>query len=202
MGDAIKTVIILICSVFFILTSRDSYATQVADPAWRGINQPVAVVRQIQEISFQVKHLQATGNRRGSKIIFSGPPSLDKAHSAQLLASHLALPLYRLDLASVTSKYIGETEKNLDRLFARAESGNWILLFDEADVLFGGRTNVQDSHEKYSNQVVSYLLQHIEAYSGLIIITSNNPATKNTIRHDHAIEFTAVAKLPRPPITP
>lgn len=201
MGDAIKTVIVFIFSVFLILTSRDSCATQVADPAWRGISQPAAVIRQIQDISSRVKQLQATGNLRGLKVIFYGPPSQDKANSAQLLASQLGLPLYRVDLASVTNKYIGETEKNLSKLFSAAESKNWVLFFDAADALFGKRTDVSDSHEKYANQEISYLLQRIEAFSGIIIITSNNPATKSKIRHDHAIEFTAATKPAWPPTT-
>ncbi len=193
----------VIVSIFFlILLSGGANAAQISDHDWRGINQPTAVIGQIQNIGSHLKQQQATGNRRGTKVLFAGPSSTGKTMAAQLLANHMGQTLYKLDLASVVSKYIGETEKNLDLLFARAESGNWILFFDDADALLGGRTNIQDSHDKYSNQTVSYLLQRMETFSGLIIITSNNPATKNRIRHDHAIEFTAVNKPAWPPITP
>jgi len=202
MGCTIKPAVFLTFLVIPLLLSHDTDAAQVVDPAWRGISQPVAVVRQIQAVGSQFKQLQAAGNRRGTRVIFSGPPSPDKANTGQLLANHLGQPLYRVDLGTVVSKYVGETEKNLDRLFTRAESGNWILFFDEADDLFGKRTDVHDSHDKYANQAASYLLQRMETFSGLIIISSNNPATKTTIRHEHAVEFNAVAKPPRPPITP
>ena len=88
--------------------------------------------------------------------------------------------VYRIDLSLVVSKFIGETEKNLSRLFVRAEHKNWILFFDEADALFGKRTNVRDAHDKYANQEISYLLQKIENYNGLLILASNFKANIDT----------------------
>jgi SpoVK/Ycf46/Vps4 family AAA+-type ATPase len=96
--------------------------------------------------------------------------------AAEVLARDLGIDLYRIDLASVVSKYIGETEKNLRRIFDAAESSGAILLFDEADALFGKRGDVKDSHDRYANIEVSYLLQRMEAYSGLAILTTNMKA--------------------------
>ena len=93
--------------------------------------------------------------------------------AAEVLAHELGLDLYRIDLAGVVSKYIGETEKNLRRVFDAAEDSGAILLFDEADALFGKRTEVKDSHDRYANIEVSYLLQRMEAYRGLAILTTN-----------------------------
>jgi SpoVK/Ycf46/Vps4 family AAA+-type ATPase len=93
--------------------------------------------------------------------------------AAEVLASELRLDLYRIDLSQVVSKYIGETEKNLRRVFDAAEDGGAILLFDEADALFGKRSEVKDSHDRYANIEISYLLQRMEAYRGLAILTTN-----------------------------
>jgi len=93
--------------------------------------------------------------------------------AGEVLAGELDLDLYRIDLSQVVSKYIGETEKNLRRVFDAAEAGGAILLFDEADALFGKRTEVRDSHDRYANIEVSYLLQRMEAYGGLAILTTN-----------------------------
>jgi vesicle-fusing ATPase len=93
--------------------------------------------------------------------------------AAEVLANHLGLDLYRIDLAGVVSKYIGETEKNLRRLFDAAERGGAVLLFDEADALFGKRTEVKDSHDRYANIEVNYLLQRMEDYRGLAILATN-----------------------------
>ena len=101
------------------------------------------------------------------------PSGTGKTMAAEVLASELRLDLYRIDLSSVVSKYIGETEKNLRRVFDAAEEGGAILLFDEADALFGKRSEVKDSHDRYANIEVSYLLQRMEAYRGLAILTTN-----------------------------
>ena len=93
--------------------------------------------------------------------------------AAEVLANELRLDLYRIDLACIVSKYIGETEKNLRRIFDKAEDGAAILLFDEADALFGKRSEVKDSHDRYANIEVSYLLQRMESYRGLAILTTN-----------------------------
>ncbi|MDJ0717751.1 MAG: ATP-binding protein [Prochloraceae cyanobacterium] len=109
----------------------------------------------------------------GISALFSGLSGTGKTMAAEVLANELRLELYRIDLSSVVSKYIGETEKNLRRVFDAAEQGGAILLFDEADALFGKRSEVKDSHDRYANIEVSYLLQRMEAYRGLAILTTN-----------------------------
>ncbi|HEX5159716.1 MAG TPA: AAA family ATPase [Ktedonobacterales bacterium] len=117
----------------------------------------------------------ATHGSRGLGIsaLFAGASGTGKTLAAEVLAHELRLDLYRIDLSSVVSKYIGETEKNLRRVFDAAEEGGAILLFDEADALFGKRSEVKDSHDRYANIEVSYLLQRMEAYRGLAILTTN-----------------------------
>jgi hypothetical protein len=117
----------------------------------------------------------AAKNSRGLGIsaLFAGPSGTGKTMAAEVLANKLFLDLYRIDLSSVVSKYIGETEKNLRRVFDAAEESGAILLFDEADALFGKRSEVKDSHDRYANIEVSYLLQRMEAYRGLAILTTN-----------------------------
>ncbi len=109
----------------------------------------------------------------GYRALFYGPPGTGKTLTASLLGKYTGRDVYRIDISMVVSKFIGETEKNLANLFDRAKDKNWILFFDEADALFGKRTNVQDAHDRYANQEVSYLLQRIEEYSGLVILASN-----------------------------
>jgi hypothetical protein len=116
----------------------------------------------------------------GISALFAGPSGTGKTMAAEVLASDLRLDLHRIDLATVVSKYIGETEKNLRRVFDAAESGGAILLFDEADALFGKRSEVRDSHDRYANIEVSYLLQRMEAYRGLAILTSNQKSALDT----------------------
>ena len=111
----------------------------------------------------------------GITAMFSGPSGTGKTLAADVLARELHLDLYRIELSSVVSKYIGETEKNLERIFDAAESGGVILLFDEADSIFGKRSDVKDSHDRHANTEVNYLLQRMEAYSGLAILTTNFP---------------------------
>lgn len=117
----------------------------------------------------------ADKGRRGLGIsaLFAGASGTGKTMAAEVLAQELQLDLYRIDLSAVVSKYIGETEKNLRRVFDAAEVGGAILLFDEADALFGKRSEVKDSHDRYANIEVSYLLQRMEAYRGLAILTTN-----------------------------
>jgi hypothetical protein len=109
----------------------------------------------------------------GISALFAGPSGTGKTMAAEVLADELCLDLYRIDLSAVVSKYIGETEKNLRRVFDAAEESGAILLFDEADALFGKRSEVKDSHDRYANIEVSYLLQRMEAYRGLAILTTN-----------------------------
>lgn len=110
---------------------------------------------------------------RGLTCLFSGPPGTGKTFAAQCLANELGLNLYRIDLSQVVSKYIGETEKALATVFDEAEAGHGVLLFDEADALFGKRSEVRDAHDRYANIEVGYLLQRIEAYEGVAILATN-----------------------------
>ncbi len=111
----------------------------------------------------------------GLGALFTGPSGTGKTVAAAAIARELGRPLQVVDLSRVVSKYIGETEKNIDRIFAEAEASGAVLLLDEADALFGKRSEVSDSHDRYANQEVSYLLQRIEACSGLVILTTNQP---------------------------
>ncbi len=113
------------------------------------------------------------GRGLGISALFHGSSGTGKTMAAEVLANEFGLDLYRIDLSAVVSKYIGETEKNLERIFTAAEGGGVILLFDEADALFGKRTEVKDSHDRHANVEVSYLLQRMEAYQGLAILTTN-----------------------------
>ncbi len=151
----------------------------------------------LRDVEVQVRHRQqvyeswgfATHSSRGLGIsaLFAGPSGTGKTMAAEVLARALDLDLVHIDLSSVVSKYIGETEKNLSRIFDAADRGGAILLFDEADALFGRRSEVKDSHDRYANIEVSYLLQRMEAYRGLAILTTNletslDPAFMRRIR--------------------
>ena len=125
----------------------------------------------------------------GYRVMLYGPPGTGKTLTAALLGKFTNRDVYRIDLSMVVSKYIGQTEKNLGRLFDKAENKDWILFFDEADAIFGKRTNVRDAHDKYANQEVSYLLQRIEAHPGLVILASNFKSNIDTAfsRRFHSI---------------
>jgi AAA+ superfamily predicted ATPase len=110
---------------------------------------------------------------QGLKVLFAGESGTGKTMAAQVLAAELGLELFRVDLATVVSKYIGETEKNLERIFTAADGSNAMLFFDEADALFGKRSEVSDSHDRYANIEVAYLLQRMEAYPGAVILATN-----------------------------
>ena len=128
----------------------------------------------------------------GFRVLFYGPPGTGKTMTACLLGKYTNRDVFRVDLSTVVSKYIGETEKNLSKLFDKAANKDWILFFDEADAIFGKRTSVRDAHDKYANQEVSYLLQRIENYSGLVILASNmkgNIDPSFTRRFNSIIEF-------------
>ncbi|MGH7429891.1 MAG: ATP-binding protein, partial [Candidatus Methylomirabilaceae bacterium] len=150
---------------------------------WADIVLPDDILRQLQEIAAQVAkrpHVYEQwgfGARlsrgRGISALFSGPSGTGKTMAAEILAHDLKLDLYRIDLAGVVSKYIGETEKNLRKVFDAAEQSGAILFFDEADALFGKRSEVKDSHDRYANIEISYLLQRMEDYRGLAILATN-----------------------------
>ena len=150
---------------------------------WDDIVLPDDLMRQLREIADQVAARSQVyeswgfGARlprgRGISALFSGPSGTGKTMAAEILANHLQLDLYRIDLAGVVSKYIGETEKNLRNVFDAAEQSGAILFFDEADALFGKRSEVRDSHDRYANIEVNYLLQRMEDYRGLAILCTN-----------------------------
>jgi hypothetical protein len=138
-----------------------------------------------------------TRYRTGVRALFTGPSGTGKTLAAGWIATRLGLPLYRVDLAAVTSKYIGETEKNLSQLLGRAEHAEVILFFDEADSLFGKRTDITDSNDRFANAQTNYLLQRIENYDGIVLLTSNSQARFDAAfarRLDFVISFPA----PRP----
>jgi SpoVK/Ycf46/Vps4 family AAA+-type ATPase len=121
--------------------------------------------------------------------------STGKIVAAEILAAHLGLGLYRIDLALVVSKYIGETEKNLDRVFDAVEGSGAILFFDEADALLGRRTGVRDSHDRYANMEISYLLERIENYAGLAILATNR---RRNLDASFLSRFRFVVEFPSP----
>ncbi|NES01812.1 MAG: ATP-binding protein [Okeania sp. SIO2F4] len=134
----------------------------------------------------------------GITALFAGASGTGKTMAAEVIARELRLDLYRIDLSSVVSKYIGETEKNLRQVFDKAETGGAILLFDEADALFGKRSDVKDSRDRYANLEVSYLLQRMEAYRGLAILTTN---LKEAIDNAFMRRIRFVVKFPLPDVT-
>jgi len=129
---------------------------------------------------------------RGITALFAGDSGVGKTMSAEVVAGDLGLDLYVIDLSTVVDKYIGETEKNLDRIFSEADRVNGILLFDEADAIFGKRSDVQDAHDRYANVEVAYLLQRMESFDGLAILTTNlrsNLDEAFTRRLDAIVDF-------------
>lgn len=176
----------------------DDLAQRIKPAAsWRDLVLPDLQLQTLREVAVHVRQrvtvyetwgFEKKGARGlGISALFSGISGTGKTMAAEVLANELRLDLYRIDLSAVVSKYIGETEKNLRRVFDAAEEGGAILLFDEADALFGKRSEVKDSHDRYANIEVSYLLQRMEAYRGLAILTTNlknalDPAFMRRIR--------------------
>jgi hypothetical protein len=150
---------------------------------WDDLVLPVATLDQLHELCDQIRFQhqvhdtwgfrRALGQGSGVTALFSGPPGTGKTMAGAVIAGEVGLDLYAVDLSAVVSKYIGETEKNLARIFREAQAGNAILLFDEADALFGKRTQVTDSHDRYANIETSYLLQRLDAYTGTVILATN-----------------------------
>lgn len=133
--------------------------------------------------------------RPGYRALFHGASGTGKTFASTLLGKSTGREVFRVDLSVVVSKYIGETEKNLSSLFEAAHRRDWILFFDEADALFGKRTSVKDSHDRYANQEVSYLLQRVEEYDGLCILASNLRAN---IDEAFLRRFNAIIRFPEP----
>ncbi|SMD45675.1 ATPases of the AAA+ class [Aquiflexum balticum DSM 16537] len=154
-----------------ITTQQDWEDVVLSAPVNEGISEIKNWLRFGKELKNNFKFGKKIKN--GFKVLFTGPPGTGKTLTASLLGKSCAMDVYRVDLSMVVSKYIGETEKNLSKVFDMAENKNWILFFDEADALFGKRSQTTDSHDRYANQEVSYLLQRIEDFDGLVILCSN-----------------------------
>ncbi len=150
---------------------------------WDELVLPEDSLAQLREICERVTHARTVwelwgfdrtvGGAQGVSALFTGPPGTGKTMAAQVIASELAIDLFAIDLSTMVSKYIGETEKNLETVFTAAAASNAVLFFDEADALFGRRTEVQDAHDRYANIETSYLLQRMETYDGIAILASN-----------------------------
>ena len=153
-----------------------------SDVTWDDLVVPRAVEDLLRELCLRVRHRQLVLDEwgfgrgalgRGTVALLSGPPGTGKTLAARVVAADLDRPVYRVDLGQVLDKYIGETEKKLDRVFAAGAETDAVLLFDEADALFGRRTEVRDSHDRYANHEVSHLLNRVEEYDGLALLTTN-----------------------------
>jgi AAA+ superfamily predicted ATPase len=150
---------------------------------WNDIVLPADHIAQLREICSQMRHrrtvLETWGfdahlaMGKGLNTLFAGPSGTGKTMAAEIVATDLGLELYKVDLSTLVSKYIGETEKNLDRIFIAAQEANAILFFDEADAIFGKRSEVKDAHDRYANIEVGYLLQKMEEYDGVVILATN-----------------------------
>lgn len=187
-----------------IVLSDDSVA-QLHELCARARHAPTV----LEQWGFGHKHAR----RGGVTALFAGQPGTGKTMAAEIVAGALGLELYRIDLSAVVSKYIGETEKNLERIFRAADRGDAVLLFDEADAIFGKRSEVRDAHDRYANVETAYLLQRLEAYDGLAILTTNlrgNIDEAFVRRLDFVLEFPmpeeaerlAIWRLALPPEAP
>ena len=170
---------------------------------WEDLSLIIKLRQQINDIKIWLNHNAFFMNewgmdkriKPGYRALFYGPPGTGKTLTATLLGKQFERDVYRIDLSQVVSKYIGETEKNLEKVFNKAENKNWILFFDEADALFGKRSNIQNAHDKYANQEISYLLQRVEDFPGLIILASNY---KSNIDQAFIRRFNAIIHFPMP----
>ncbi len=169
---------------------------------WGDLVLPDQVVERLGELTSRVRHRdrvkgdwgmgRRTTGGTGITALFAGDSGTGKTLSAEVIADDLGLDLYVIDLSSVIDKYVGETEKNLDKIFAEADRVNGVLLFDEADALFGKRSDVKDSHDRYANVEVAYLLQRMERFDGLAVLTTNLRANLDeafTRRLDVVVDF-------------
>lgn len=184
--------------------SRDFPARLLkTEMTWDELVLAPSTVEQIQELQAWIAYEEVLMNewelrrrlRPGYTCLFYGPPGTGKTLTATLLGKRVDKDVYRIDLSTVVSKYIGETEKNLERIFDRAEHMDCILFFDEADALFGKRTTVSDAHDRYANQEVSYLLQRIEDFPGVVVLASNY---KSNLDEAFMRRFQAVVHFPIP----
>lgn len=190
------------------LFGKDFPATLITTGmAWNDLVLPSSTKSQIEDIFVWLNNKEGLYDdlkmrskiKPGYRALFYGPPGTGKTLTATLLGKSKRAKknrdVYRIDLSTVVSKYIGETEKNLASLFDRAENRDWILFFDEADALFGKRTQVQNAHDRYANQEVAYLLQRIENFDGLVILASN---FKSNIDEAFIRRFQSIIYFPKP----
>ena len=148
--------------------------------------------RIMQEITRTIKAHPQQASEKSRLVIFVGSNAKAKTMAAEVIAGVLGVDLYRIDLKQVVNKYIGETEKNLNKLFDRAERANTVLLFDEADALFGKRTDMRAAHDRHANLEIGYLLQRIETYKGVVILSTNLIGNLDKAMHrraDWMVEF-------------
>ncbi|MGB1207102.1 MAG: ATP-binding protein [Chitinophagales bacterium] len=170
---------------------------------WNDLILNANTLREIEQLKNWTLHHKTLWNdwdmkrklKAGYRALFYGPPGTGKTLTASLLGRQTNRDVYKIDLSMVVSKYIGETEKNLSKVFQQAENKHWILFFDEADSIFGKRTSVQSSNDRYANQEVSFLLQRIEDYNGLVILASN---LKTNIDNAFLRRFQSVIHFPNP----
>ena len=169
---------------------------------WNDLVLPAASLERVQEVSAAIRNqrriyaewgfARRLPQSQGVKALFLGEPGTGKTMAAGVIAADLGLDLYKIDLSGVVSKYIGETEKNLDRIFEAARSSNAILFFDEADALFGKRSEVRDAHDRYANIELAYLLQKLEEFPGTVFLASNLGANIDAAfsrRMQYVVEF-------------
>lgn len=165
---------------------------------WKDVKLPEPQIEILTDILEEIKPSGKQGlkkkpvAKKGMNIMFTGNAGKNQLRAASMLAKKGNLKLFRVDLGAVVSKYIGETEKNLAKLLSRAEQHDWILFFDEADALFGKRTKVKDSHDRFANREREGLIKQLESYSGVAILASNNRKTidENFSRKvDYVIDF-------------
>lgn len=176
-----------------------------ASGGWDDLVLPPAARVRLRELSAAIQHrhivyadwgfAQSSASGTGIKALFAGPSGTGKTMAASVIARELGLDLYKIDLAGVVSKYIGETEKNLDRIFDAARSASAVLFFDEADAVFGKRSEVKDAHDRYANVEVAYLLQKLEEHDGVVILASN---LKRNIDEAFARRLHYVVDFPKP----
>lgn len=167
--------------------------------AWTDLALDKGTMKQVEKIMLLQKKSAAINNpgvikkkvKIGNLVIFKGMPTPRKQLAAALIGKEFDKAVYKIDSSMVVSKYIGETEKNLELLFARAADKDWILFFDEADALFGKRTKVKDSHDRYANQEITCLLQRLEDYQGLAILSTNIKTNidQGFTRRLHIVDF-------------
>ena len=179
-------------------------ASRITTPLeWDDLILPYDTYQELREVSIWLKHKDEVLRhpqlnriiKPGFRTLFYGPPGTGKTLTASLLGKTTGLDVYRIDLSMVVSKWVGETEKNLKRIFDQAENKNWILFFDEADSLFGKRTQTKSSNDRYANQEVAYLLQRIEDFPGLVVLATN---LKDNIDEAFSRRFQSMVYFPIP----